>query len=552
MPRLCGSAETKGRRSPRVHWCRCVFLFAFLIVVGCGAQHYRESADREAYRIIERKQKEAFGEARPFSVEPPTQDRLTEAYRQAAEGRGGEEKSLLLTLPLALEIAAKYSRSYQTQKEVLYLAALDLSLTRFQYRPHLAETLKGQYRRTDADEEVEGDSAFSISQLLATGGTIGLSLTTDLLRFLTGDPRQVASSQLAVSLTQPLWRGAGWRIAQENLTQAERDAIYALRSFERFRQSFAVNVASSFYRALQQRDAVRNAENHYRTLARSRERAEALAEAGRLPSFQVDQAKQDELSARDRWQRTRERYADILDDLKIQLGIPVDVPIALDEDEISRLRQARLKAPKMTLEEALELAPHHRLDFLTVVDRVADAERKVEVARNGLSPDLDLNLGATVATEANKPFRFRSDTAVRTAGLGLNLPINRKAERNAYRAALIRLEQSRREQAQAQDELKRDVRRAWRRLDEARESYRIQEQSVALAQRRVESVSLLLEAGRASTRDLLEAQNALLSAQDALTAALVDYRLALLELWRDTGLLRVDERGIWQGEVQDE
>jgi outer membrane protein TolC len=55
-----------------------------------------------------------------------------------------------------------------------------------------------------------------------------------------------------------------------------------------------------------------------------------------------------------------------------------------------------------------------------------------------------------------------------------------------------------------------------------------------------------LEAGRAKIRDILEAQEALLSAQNALTAAVINYRLTELELQRDIGLLKVNEKGLWQ------
>jgi outer membrane protein TolC len=55
-----------------------------------------------------------------------------------------------------------------------------------------------------------------------------------------------------------------------------------------------------------------------------------------------------------------------------------------------------------------------------------------------------------------------------------------------------------------------------------------------------------MEAGRAETRDLLEAQDALLNAQNSLTAARVDYRIAELEIQRDMGVLTVTDAGVWE------
>jgi len=62
----------------------------------------------------------------------------------------------------------------------------------------------------------------------------------------------------------------------------------------------------------------------------------------------------------------------------------------------------------------------------------------------------------------------------------------------------------------------------------------------------VRSTDLLLQAGRAEIRDVLESSEALLNTQNSLAAAIVDYRVAEMELQRDLGLLQVDEKGLWK------
>ncbi|MFW6337052.1 MAG: hypothetical protein ACOC3G_07975, partial [Phycisphaeraceae bacterium] len=52
--------------------------------------------------------------------------------------------------------------------------------------------------------------------------------------------------------------------------------------------------------------------------------------------------------------------------------------------------------------------------------------------------------------------------------------------------------------------------------------------------------------GRAEIRDVLEARESLISARNALTSALVDYRVAELELQRDLGVLEVGADGLWR------
>ena len=54
------------------------------------------------------------------------------------------------------------------------------------------------------------------------------------------------------------------------------------------------------------------------------------------------------------------------------------------------------------------------------------------------------------------------------------------------------------------------------------------------------------QAGRASTRDVLEAQSALLNARNALVSAAINYRMAGLELYRDLSALEISEEGLWR------
>ena len=94
--------------------------------------------------------------------------------------------------------------------------------------------------------------------------------------------------------------------------------------------------------------------------------------------------------------------------------------------------------------------------------------------------------------------------------------------------------------------MKLQVRQAYRQLQEAAERHKIQLESVRLAEARVESTSLLLQAGRATTRDLLDSQDDLLRAQNDLTSALVNHAVAKLNFFKDVGVLQVRSDGLWE------
>ena len=131
-----------------------------------------------------------------------------------------------------------------------------------------------------------------------------------------------------------------------------------------------------------------------------------------------------------------------------------------------------------------------------------------------------------------------------TAGLSLDLPWNRIPQRNSYRNALITLEVRKRAVEAETDGIVASVRDAIRVLDNARISFQLQEIAVEIAERRVESTRLNLDYGQASTRDVLESEEALREARNSRASALVSLTLARLDLLLELEALRVDGEGI--------
>jgi len=454
-----------------------------------------------------------------------------------------------LTMADALRVAVRGSRDYQSQKETVYLAALTLTFERYMFQPHPFATGKVDFNNQDNNGERvkswDGLPKVGVSQKLADGALVAGNLGLAALKFISPKLGDTIDSTLDFSLTQPLWRGAGRRIVQENLFQAERNALYAVRTFAKFEQDFAVDIASEYLRVLQQRDVVMNEWINYQSLKEGRGRAEWLAKAERLPEFQVDQARQDELRAYNSWIEGRQSYVNSLDALKILLGLPMTTDIALAPRELDRLAALGLQHPQIRLEDAVAQALKTRLDLAKARDGLEDAGRKVLVAEDGLKGDVDLVASIGYASKSNSPqsarlMLRRGDYSI---GLDLDLPVDRLEKRNALRQTQITREQTARTLSRLEDSITLAVRRAFRQLERARESYEIQKQAVALAERRVESTELLLQAGRLTQRDVLESRSALLEAKNALVRAVVAHSIAGLEFQRDVGNLVVDEEG---------
>jgi outer membrane protein TolC len=523
-----------------------VFVLPAILMMGCTASRYRKSADKQVYKIIEDKQKKVFGRTNAFSIDTPYSNRKPDDIKakEIIENRLLAAKRVL-TLPEALQIAVSSNRPYQLRKENLYISALTLTRERYAFTPQFfaGSTVTGE--RTPSDLSARGRTTAGMDALVKTGGRIGLDIANDLLRFYTGDPRKSAVSTISLNLVQPLLRGAGTKIAAENLTQAERNVIYEIRSFSYYQNTFAFDIVSTYLRLLQQQDSVRNQYNNYLSLVSFRERQEALA-FDRLARFQVDQTKQDELRSRNNYILAIERYQSSLDQFKTTLGLPLGYEIRLDENALKEIENVGLIAVSLAELEANQTALDHRLDLLNEIDIFEDSKRKIMIAADRLKPDLNLFADASLQSERPTDYaKFDLNEYRLSGGVQLNLPINRLLERNSYRSALLSFERQIRTLALFLDDIKNDIRTGLRSLEQARQTYEIQMNARTLADQRVDNSTMLMDAGRAQTRDLLEAKNAQVSAYNAVTAALVDYHLTRLRLLLDMGVLKTDEGQFW-------
>ncbi|MHC4889556.1 MAG: TolC family protein [Planctomycetota bacterium] len=527
----------------------------FCIAGGCSAEHYKADADKEVYKIINSKWQGGFGQKVNYKVSdvPPSPNDMQ--IEKAVPSSG------VISLAQAVAMATAHNRNYQTQKELLYLSALSLTDTRHQYARQWFGTIDGRYIREGDNEEVivggrsdeEGNGllGFDHMQLLGDGLLVTTGLAIDWIRFLSGDPRTSLYSVLSASLNAPLLGAGAGKVAREQLTQAERGVLYDIRSFNRYRKTFVVETINAYYGVLQQRDVVTNAENNYKRVLESKERLEMEAEAGRKTRVDVDEAEQDVLRAENTLVAAQQRYEQSLDIFKIQLSLPTDANVELDQNELKALEEAGISEVDYTLDAAIETALLQRLDLANSVDWIDDAHRNVILKADGLGPQLNLTGSANVpSTEETDFSRMQFHRGIYGLGFEADLPLDRKIQRNAYRQALITLEQQWRQYEDDIDRIKLAVRGAYRRLQETSDRYKIQKNSLALAKERVEMNKVLLDAGRVTTRILLQSQDALLNAQDNVTAALIGHLDAKLSFYRDVGILQVRPDGMWEEQIQ--
>jgi outer membrane protein TolC len=504
-----------------------------------------ESADREAYALVAERRAELMGTSGPFSIDPVAaslRERLIDAEPAALQ------QVIALDLEDCLAIASENNRQYQSQRESLFLAALDLTLERwrFGWQPAVGAGADANGSFNSDSGSVGVDGGASLTRLFGNGGRLVFNIGAGLFRAIANGDGWDAVSDLGVSWTQPLLRGSAREVVLEPLTQAERNLVYAVRNFERFRRTFALDVASRYYRLALTRQNVLNERTNIEVLDLLSRRNSAYAEAGKLSDLEAAEAAQDLISSQNRLLELEANFETQLDDFKFFLGLPIDVPIGIDPEGLNRLSADDSVVEINELDEQIlvEMALRQRLDYLNEVERVVDTERRARIAADDLKMGLDLSAGLNSSSEEGRPLAYSSDGSTWNIGLDLDLPVDQLPERNSYRRALISLQADVRNLVETQDGIRADIRSALREVQLAGLTYELQKETQELNERRAKSASMNLEAGRLETDRFLNAQRDLTAARNAFVSASVDYTLARLRLFQDLELLTVDEQGL--------
>ncbi len=385
---------------------------------GCTRKDYRLAADRQAYRILAEKMGDPRWTPPRIDITPDTRSRFYDPYDPdqpplppddpavhhymhnvyGMRGwKGWHEtghidnvenpmwptyldsepfKAPLFPLPKieklgfreAIELGLIHSREYQEQLEDMYLQALSLTLNRYRFdvRPlNLGGSEPGtsvtyEHQPGDGSSLVLGPTTAGISKLLPAGGQFIAELANSTLWLFSGSPDQSrTATTLAYSFVQPLMNGAGRNIAMEQLTQAERNVLYGIRRFARFRKDFYVTILTGeqalplpgsaggselaflirgersptvgFYSILYYLQRFRNQGTNVQSLQSLIADLEKLAEAGRATALDVTQLKSSLASAERRKLLIERRYLSELDNFKVQLGLPPDVEVEIDD-----------------------------------------------------------------------------------------------------------------------------------------------------------------------------------------------------------------------------
>jgi hypothetical protein len=416
----------------------------------------------------------------------------------AAAGLAKDQNPYRIGPRESLELALINSRIYQFRLEGLLLTALPVTLQRFAFEPQgyagLGPTVTGVggaglgvvtgaigptippgggvnqflYRTNEAPggqlSQLNLSTIAGFGKLFASGLRLaGGFANTTVFQFNGPNSRQpIVQSILPITLTQPFLRGGGRAVTLEPLTQAERNMLYEIRNFARFRQEFFVNIMTTtgqgfataslgggvspadptvgYLNLIQNLQQVENDLRNVVIFERVLKIYKGLAQGAgsSVSSLDVDQIDLNLQSQKSALLSDQIQYRVFLDQFKIQLGLPPDVEIVADygilgdfskvyksifalspvaREDLDRLMaqlpdledvildgrsvQAAMDNPDLEndlLLAAERLALENRLDLMNQRAQLYDTWRQIRIAHNALQGIFNVTITNQVFT----------------------------------------------------------------------------------------------------------------------------------------------------------
>jgi hypothetical protein len=353
---------------------------------------------------------------KPETPEPaPADETERRGASKALEPSPTGLRPFLINLEQCSELGILNSREFQDQRENLYLVALPVTLERYAFAAQffgVEEAFRewaGRQTPTGKRNNWTFNTTAGFAKLFSTGAILLFSVANQTVFNLSGigGKETISTSTLTLDLFQPLLRGGGRAVTLEPLTQAERNLLYQIRIFARFRKEFFVAIAgggggsitggafvptgviannpvspttglgasglfpglalpigpttinglnvspgqsgrlnlstaipptiTGYLGTLLQFAQINIDKDNINRLVYFLRLFEATKEGGEISQLQVDQVQQQLLMGESSLYLDQQQYFDALDRLKLQLGVPTDLYLELDNKELRPL-----------------------------------------------------------------------------------------------------------------------------------------------------------------------------------------------------------------------
>ncbi len=507
----------------------------FLIVFFCAHCPYGSAWSSESQSMY------------PENGEPPAfSDRFEARASETAPTdvvSEGDSSPLSLTLQDTLLMALENNVGFQIERLQPKVAETQVQIESAVFDPVFSAGLDGSVARDDSDDgDTKTDSASAVvraDQFLPYGTEIGLSGHAGLSSNDNGDRTDNREAGVNAELTQPLLKGRGLDANLASLRQARlssRMSVYELRAA-------AEELLSQTEQTVWEYVLARRSIDIYEA---SLDVAERQLEEIRM-RIRIGKLAESELAAAEAERAFRiERLINARADLTKQSFNLVRLLNPGEDDEAWERKIDILEAPETSpvllspVSEHVSFAMENRPDLNQARLEIRKGEIEVVRTKNGLLPRLDffLTVGTYRYVESfSRRDDNRGDATSVTAGLDFELPYRNRDAVARHEQARLSAEESRLALRNLQQLAQMEVRSAYVDVQRLEELIKASRATRLAREKAMETEQEKFRVGKSTAFILAQAQRDLVEGQIDELEAVVQYRKAMVDLYRLDGSL---------------
>ena len=405
----------------------------------------------------------------------------------------------LLTIGDALRSTLAKNPDLLNSADTLAVTRFSESSVRSAFLPQFTPFLSSG--RDPATHERIDAYGFSAAQQFSFGPL--LSASGSVTRDPTVSPSSPYSSAYSLTLTQPLLRGLDPAVTREPLREARRATQGQERALESTRRRAVLAVYTAYLGLARAEQALSIARDRLQRAHQLTEFSRARFTSGSVSRLDVLRAEQQESSTDVLVNDQSNAVEDARDNLRRTAGLPRDMKFVI-------LPPEELPAGEPPLEEAAAGVMDRRPEALEAHDQVVDSEYAVRIAKSQQLPSLSAVLGYAFGNIGSSfGDAARPKNPLFTFNLRTDYNLNATALYAARRSAEVQLLTRRRNLGILEDDLVREVNRAYRRLAALQKNLTIATDNLRVAELQLQVAQLRFEKGLSDNFNVIDAENLL-------------------------------------------
>lgn len=395
-------------------------------------------------------------------------------------------------------------------------------------------------------EEADLRYDLGITKRLPTGGSYDLSfgVTRQGGRSTVFDPN--FSSDLTLTLTQPLLKGFGTKVTQTELLVAKNNYLVSREAFESRVTEVIESVEKAYWDLVFQRKNLKVQQDALRAAQELLAQNRAKVEQGVLASIEVLVAESGAASREEDVVVGEAAVRNAEDKLWQVMNVPDQSLV--ETRAIIPTSEPSMEERRFQREEAIKAALSKLPDLKKARLDLKNRELLLHQAKNQLWPSLDFQSSAGLegleGSYGDNLDRLGSRDFYNWAvGLVLNVPLGNRAAQATYYKRRYELEKAALTLKKLEQDVVLDLKEAIREVETDLARMNSARKARLLTEKKLEAETERLRVGLTTTRNVLDFQKDLAEAQNRELKAIIDYNKALVKLARVQGTL-LQERDI--------